>query len=172
MKQRINFFLNNYSCSLKRIYFGIVDDEEEQEKPASLDLNLSNEKNWNCKVNNPQEKIINFYPLDKVISLFENDGNEAKCCDAMLEVNKEQLVFIELKNRRKLKVALNDAVEQLKSSIKFFKDNHNVNEWSRLEAYVANRKHPSFAYFHKDICQKFKADTGFRLFIMWQVNIK
>lgn len=138
--------------------FGLCDNPGEDPAHVSTDT----EEQWIAVVDNPEHVSLRFLPVDKHIPLSRSDGRPAKRCDVMLFSNplasKRLILFIELKERKNNKEAFNHAVKQLRSTIDFFSEYHDISSYTKRRAYVANRVRPrakrsytiKIAQFYKD----------------------
>lgn len=162
---KVNFFEDKY---IKEDYrndseFGLCDDG----KIAYSDS--SNNINWIATVANTKNKDILFTPVDHNI-IVKVDGDKLSQCDGMMTSKKgDMIIFVELKTGQK--IWMQEAIEQLKSTISLFNKNHPTNIYSLKNAYAVNRRHPSFQYSKKNDMLEFKNKTGFRLLIQADINI-
>lgn len=162
---KVNFFEDKYIKEdyRKDIEFGLCDDG----KIAYSDT--SNNINWIATVANKENKDILFTPVDHNIIVKVN-GNELSLCDGMMTTKKgDMIIFVELKTGQK--TWIQEAIEQLKSTIILFKKNHPINIYSIKNAYAVNKRHPSFPFSKKNDMLEFKNKTGFRLLIQANINI-
>lgn len=143
--------------------FGIGDEERlafttlEAEKQVAL-------------VENRAERLIQFTPVDHNIVIKINN-DEVSMCDGMLTIEETQgLIFVELKEGARS--WLTDAMEQLKSTISYFKANHELSSFNKPMAYAINKQHPSFQSSKKDVMTAFRHETGFRLSTDRKIVIK
>ncbi|RFU93870.1 hypothetical protein DYP60_12460 [Sphaerochaeta halotolerans] len=142
--------------------FGICDDPGEL--PAFISHNRDNHT-WVATVSNPGRKRIQFLPVDKHIPLKRQDGRtDSKRCDAMLLTypvhTRETIVFIELKDVKQSawEAARRHAIDQLKETIEFFLEYHQLVSYKKRLAYVANRRHPHANRAYTSDIQKFRSD--------------
>jgi hypothetical protein len=154
--------------SLETDNFGIDDDEIA--RVVSSDDGIA-------KVQNPHKYSIFFVPLDKNIKCLRPDGNMESQCDVLLICSrlesKYDFYFVELKQVRTAGW-IPDGTEQLKTTINIFKNNYDLSCLSKKSAFLANKK-MSFYHFqsaHKELMEKFRNDTGFRLNICATIPIK
>lgn len=162
---RIDFFAPEYiHTPLSDRCFGINDSHNDV--PAYVTTDTSVE--WNATVNNPLQKHLLFTPIDYNVIFIKDDGSKDKSCDAMI-TSDNAIVFVELKNQKANWI--NNAIEQLKTTIGYFKDYHDINQFSSKKAYIANSQHPCFHYSMKDTLLKFRQDTKFRLSIEATITI-
>ena len=92
----------------------------------------------------------------------DNEHQEESRCDALLHTNKT-IVFIELKDKRKTKAG--DAAKQLKTTIKVFKENHDIESFENKKAYVCNKAHPHMNVTSNSLCDSFLEETGVTLHV-------
>lgn len=165
---RINFFEYTRDEDIVEgiSLFGICDDPGEL--PAFISYNR-NDHTWIAEVLNPEQKQIQFLPVDKHIPLKHQDGTEAKRCDAMLLTSpihhKEVIVFIELKDviPSARNAARKHAIEQLRETIESFAEYHRMDSYKKRLAYVANRRHPQANRAYTNKIQRFRNDYRIRL---------
>jgi hypothetical protein len=115
--------------------------------------------------------------LDKNIECIRDDGTQESQCDALLICIRLQsnydFYFVELKNIR-TGGWIPDGVEQLKVTINTFRSNFNLSCLSKKMAFLANKKFPVYHSntSHKELMEKFRYETGFRLSICATISIK
>lgn len=153
--------------------FGILDDEQFPLMPAKV---VPFEEGV-AKVNNSNKNSVYFIPLDKNIKCLRADGTQESQCDVLLISIRLQNIcdfyFVELKDRR-TKAWIPDGVEQLKITINNYRSNYDLSCLSIKMAFLANKK---FAFYHsntshKELMEKFRYETGFRLSICATISIK
>lgn len=157
---QVDFF--TYTEDVKSVpEFGISDNAG-KEKPAYIDYDIQNEREWGAKVQSQDSKDYSFVAIDNNIPISKpnNENKEESRCDAML-YTKKTIAFIELKNKRKTKAG--EAAKQLKSTIKVFKENHNIEAFEYKEAYVCNKAHPHINISSNSLCDSFREETGVTL---------
>lgn len=161
----INYFHPQYKREEPRadVTFGISDN-------GTLAYTTSLDENVITEVTNNNCRNIQFTPIDHNIIIIEN-GNERSQCDGMLYVEAtKELIFIEMKDSNKNWI--NEAIEQLKSTITHFSSNHIVTDFKKRNAYAANKQHPFFQYSKKELAEVFRNQTKFRLNITNKIVIK
>ena len=164
----INFFDNAYLTEQARTdsLFGICDAGS-----LAYTTNEGEEANWVAVVANDDNRRLQFVPVDHNIIVKDDDGNERSQCEGMLySVDNTWLIFVELKEVRK--GWHNKPLEQLESTIQLFLQNHDYTLYPKRFAYAINRKHPNFAYSHKEEMQTFHNRYKFRLLFQRIINIK
>lgn len=153
--------------------FGIFDDDLLPTAPAEVVLF----EDGIAKVENPNKNSVYFIPLDKNIECIRDDGTQESQCDALLiclrPQNRYDFYFVELKNIR-TGGWVSDGVEQLKVTINTFRSSYNLSCLSIKMAFLANKK---FAFYHsntshRELMEKFRYETGFRLSICAAISIK
>jgi len=118
--------------------FGICDNED----GTKAYTDISNHESWIAKVSNPNEKDVSFIAVDKCI-LQDTDEPGRGRCDGIL-LTDDQLYFVELKNQKKSWIS--DAISQLESTIEFFKESHEIENFKHKKAFACNKK---FKYFQE-----------------------
>lgn len=162
----INFFDEKYIRENSRTdhIFGLCDHG------TLAYSDTTNNHAWIAKVINPNHLEVLFTPIDHNIVIYVN-GNELSQCDGMLTYNaNSSIIFIELKTSPK--EWIQDAIDQLKSTIVIFKENHSLEAFDIKHAYAVNRKHPNFHFSKKGEMSAFKYETGFHLYIQAEIKIK
>lgn len=91
-------------------------------------------------------------------------------CDGMLHYD-NNIIFVELKDRA-YRGWLGDGRNQLTKSIAVFKDHNNINDYSKVYAYISNKQRPISKSAHINEIQKFKDDTGFILYVKQNINLE
>lgn len=122
--------------SKRDIEFGICDDED----GTKAYTDTTNPSNWIATVSNQYRKEVCFIAVDKcILQDIEEQGRGR--CDGIL-VTENQLYFVELKNQ--MRNWISDAIDQLESTIEFFKESHNINDFKHKKAFACNKKHKLF----------------------------
>ena len=151
------------SLSDKR--FGIVDDGS-----ISYTKRDGDEDDWDALVMNPQEKEVQFVPVDHHILVYES-GNERSMCDGMLYTsNHDYVSFIEIKDRKEKWIE--EAIGQLESTIAVFIANHADTAKGNRYAFACNPQHPQFAFSKMQRMQQFYHKYGFRLFVQREILVR
>jgi hypothetical protein len=165
MPATINFFDRSYQTEEVHSdeLFGICDDG----KLAFIDT--SDEGHWNARVENKDKQPVNFVPVDHNIIVYDYDYNEVSMCDAMLYIPQHWLAFVELKTSPKRWIS--EAVSQLQSTISIFKRYHDSTMFTRRQAYASNRCRPQYHSSQRELLDKFRRETGFRLNICFTVDV-
>ena len=145
-------------------FFGIID-----ERPACVTTD-GNQKDWNAIVENPDSLELSFVPLDYKIVIHPTHETTYSLCDCLLYREMHWLALVELKDQAK--GWLEEAIGQLKSTIKMIRENPKTSEYSLREAYAANRQHPAFCHSAKSRMNEFRNETKFRLIITNRIKAK
>lgn len=152
----INFFLNACKTVSNRIEFGLCDDPPPTTNPAYIDE--SNQSIWIAIVKNPNNNNVEFYGIDNCVQIYKANGDMESRCDGLL-LHSNSLIFIELKCRAGGKW-LQKGREQLTTTINRFKSEYDINDYTKVEAYVCNSLRPLAHTGQFGNIQKFKNDTG------------
>lgn len=155
---KLNFFDVAYLTENARndAEFGVCDPGNS--KPA---YTTTDAKQIQATILNPHCHTLQFVPIDHNLNILRSDGNFESTCDGMIYDGKTYLAFIELKDK---KVGwANEAVEQLRTTIGIFEENHNAEEYKHRYAFAVNVQHPVFHHSFKEVMQQFKATTKFVL---------
>lgn len=139
--------------------FGLCDDPSPSTLPAYIDT--SNESKWIAQVINYASKEITFKAIDNCVPIFRNNDELENRCDGMLIFDND-LIFVELKNRA-YSGWLSKGREQLINTISSFKDNHDINQYKKIKAYICNKQRPKAISNHFIEMEKFKNATGYIL---------
>jgi hypothetical protein len=92
-------------------------------------------------------------------------------CDGMLSYN-TTVIFVELKDRDAQGNAwVEDAIPQLKSTIKSFEDTNMAHNFKKKLAYVANKQHPKFKSTQQRRMDAFYDETNYVLRIQARINL-
>lgn len=154
----INYFLDCKSTSKKK-KFGLCDDQIPKLNPAYIDE--VDPVKWIGIVNNPLESYINFNAIDNCIDIRRDDNSMDSRCDGLLSYQKN-LIFVELKEREGGQW-LKKGREQLTATIKRFKQECDITQYSNVKGYVCNSLRPRAHFGQAANIQEFKDDTGFIL---------
>ena len=173
MALKVNFFATIYQRELPRrdSVFGI-NDGVQQNGIESMAYTTTNdtEKPWNAVVENKDGDEVMFTPLDQNIIIHPVPSETYSLCDGMLHSGQDWLAFVELKVQKENWIQHN--IEQLKSTIKLFCENHDYGAYRHREAFAANVKHPSYHFSHKVQMNEFHSKTKFRLLIQNKITVK
>lgn len=155
---KINFFDITFQKETARTdcEFGIYDPGNNQPAFTTTDVNL-----YQAVVHNPLCHSLLFVAVDHNMDLQRPNGDLESTCDGMMFDDHQYLSFVELKDKGG-KWA-NEAVGQLKNTIRLFTANHRLEDFQRRYAYAVNVQHPVFNRSFKQIMQQFKTETKFVL---------
>ncbi|MDR3340138.1 MAG: hypothetical protein LBT25_08650 [Candidatus Symbiothrix sp.] len=185
----INFFDENKKTNSSKNQFGLCDDPPPAENPAYIDE--TNKNKWIGIVNNSTKKDTCFFPIDHCVPLFRPKLTKVKnpviriihkflillfkiqekesSCDGVLSYN-NNLIFVELKNRGS-GGWLKKGREQLTVTIAKFKENHDIQKYNKVEAYVCNSLKPLANTGNSNHIQQFKDETGLILNVQQNIDI-
>ena len=163
----INYLKPECRSESSKPRFGVCDDPPPASNPAYIDENSP--VKWIAIVNNPNNHNVYFYAIDNCVDVFRPNGGMESRCDGVLQEG-SRLIFIELKKRESGQW-LKKGREQLTTTIVLFKQNHNMAEFTSVEAYVCNSLRPNFYSGQAGNMQQFKNDTGYILRGQQIVNI-
>lgn len=167
----IDFFKNCKRSESKNIRLGLCDDSKDgQTKPAYIDENDSSK--WIAIVHNKKSFLLGFYAIDGCISWLRDDGTVSGKCDGMLCYDDNRnVLFVELKDRTmRNKEWRSDAKSQLKETISYFIEHHDISHLKKIEAFICNKrqlKEQRYAQF----CNNFKLETGIHLYVSREIPI-
>lgn len=122
---------------------------------------------WIATVRNNMATSITFTPVDKCI-IKDNEYPGRGRCDGIL-TSQDHLYFVELKDQAR--GWLNQAIEQLESTIDFFKANHEINNFRHKKAFACNRQHGHFYEIDNEVNLRFFQKHGVRLDIQAEILI-
>ena len=154
--------------SLNDKIFGIRDGKSD----SSLSyIDKDNVDEWIAAVHNEESKMLEFCPIDHKIKWSLENGQKAKACDCMLSYNERTVVlFIELKDQKPYNKQWRvKAEEQLKSTIEFFRQNHQGH--FIIKAYICNRQ-ALLDVGVEEYLERFKCETGVTLRVYREIFIK
>lgn len=165
---KIKYDFYNSSCTPEITNvdnFGIY-DELDNNVPAYLVFNEN--KIWILRVFNQKNLAVSFHPIDNCISILkEGTKNKDSLCDGFL-LYQDTINFVELAESRHK--STEKCINQLKSTIEYFKLKHSVDEFLSKGAIVSNIKKltSSVSIERQD---DFKQETGFMLYIKTKLVI-
>lgn len=160
----INFF--EPTCQEQGItnaLFGLCDDQNGKKAYT----NVINPTKWIATVKNDNNKNLLFTAIDKCI-IKDNEQIGRGRCDGML-TSDEHLYFVELKNANS--PWQTDAIEQLESTIQFFKTNHNIDAYRYKKAFACNKKKEKFRVIDNEFNIRFYRTYGFRIDIQAEILV-
>jgi len=140
----LNFLVNQCQEPARQdLLFGLCDDQDGKKAYSNFDA----PNKWIATVKNNSALALVFTPIDKCL-IHDHEYRGRGRCDGMLTSTKH-LYFVELKDERRGWIS--DAVEQLESTIEFFKENHDINLFKHKKAFVCNRHHRHFQEIDNDV---------------------
>lgn len=167
----IDFFRDCNRFESNKTKLGLCDDSTEGEtKSAYIDEDDSSK--WIAIINNRKSLLIAFYAIDGCVSWLRNDGTESGKCDGMLCYDgNRNVLFVELKDRTmRNREWRTDAKSQLKETISYFIEHHDISHLKKIEAFICNKrqlKEQRYAQF----CNNFKLETGIHLYVSREIPI-
>ncbi len=135
--------------------FGICDNQNGT--PAYVDI--GNRQNWVAIVHNPAQLEVRFTAIDKCV-LRDGDQPGRGRCDGMLTAD-NLLYLVELKDQRTR--WRTDATEQLRSTILFLQQHHDLSAYKHKKAFGCNKYFPAFIRIDHETQRRFFDEYGFRL---------
>lgn len=143
--------------------FGVCDDENGS--VAYVSTNMPPE--WGATVLNPKRAEVTFTAIDKCVIKDDEEIGRGRC-DGMLTTS-SHLYLLELKNMKHSRH--NNAVEQLRSTLRFLQASEDLSRFRHRKAFVCNRKHPAFFVIDNATQKAFFNEFKFRLDIQATVVI-
>lgn len=137
--------------------FGLVDNA-----PVEINYDETQKDCWNAIVECNNRGDYLFAPLDKKLKITDTLGNEESLCECLLHTEKT-ISFIELKARDKKYTQ--KAISQLENTLRLFKQNHSIDEFTFRKAFICNRKRPHYNSAKNSICADFAARNKVSLHI-------
>lgn len=131
-------FLNNTCKEQERydISFGLCDNQDGTKAYSDVE----NSEKWIASVKNDSATALAFIPVDKCL-IKDNEYPGRGRCDGIL-ISDQHLYFVELKNQAKSWIS--NSIEQLDSTIEFFKKAHDLNQFKHKKAFACNKQHRHF----------------------------
>lgn len=147
--------------------FNLYDPGENHPVITTTDPNL-----YQAKVSNDHNYLIELIPIDHNIDLKDSNDNQLSTCDGLLHTvgNNGFIAFFELKDE--MKDWITDAVSQLEQTIEIFRRHHKSSDFLHRYAFAANKRHPRFAFSHKEMMQQFKNRYDFHLLIQNDIVVR
>ena len=150
--------------------FGLCDDPPPSMNPAYIDEKDGGK--WIAVVINEDKYAVTFTAIDNCIEIKREDGKPAKRCDGVLTYD-DHVIFVELKERGALgNEWVKEAEKQLRTSIGYFENSAEAENYMRKKAYVANSEHPKFKESQLMRMEKFLIDTGYILRIINRIILE
>jgi hypothetical protein len=163
------FNLAKCKTNSSRKTFGLCDDPPPAKNTAYIDE--ANGANWIAVIENESQQEITFTAIDNCIEILKPNGKMKQRCDGMLSYN-TTVIFVELKDRDAQGNAwVEDAIPQLKSTIKSFEDTNMAHNFKKKLAYVANKQHPKFKSTQQRRMDAFYDETNYVLRIQARINL-
>lgn len=160
----LNFLVNTCREPAREdLLFGLCDDQNGQKAYSNID----NPTKWIAKVKNDNAVTLVFTPIDKCI-IHDHEYPGRGRCDGML-TSAEHLYFVELKDEAKKWIT--GAIEQLESTIEFFKENHNINEFKHKKAFACNKRHTHFQEIDNEFNKAFFRKHKFRIDVQAEILV-
>lgn len=163
---KVNFFDQGCNSTTFAKAFGVCDDQNGAPAYLKEDLELADQ--WGCDIRNPRGLEVTLTAVDNCIHLFKNDDKDLEStCDAMLTYESD-IDFLELKDKRdSWKMA---GAYQIENTILLFSKYHDIKQFRRRRAFVANRSFPNFSHYETETKQRFW--DGYRTRIYAQRTIE
>lgn len=155
----VDFFISGCKSTTSKNKFGLCDDPPPAKNPAYINEDIP--ENWIAEVENKEEISVDFHAIDNCIEILRPNGEKESRCDCMLHY-KNSLVFAELKERG-YSGWISKGSKQISNTIKIFKENHNINDFDKVQAYICNKQRPLAIIGSNATVQKFKDETGLTL---------
>ena len=146
--------------------FGLCDDES----GLKAYTNTDDQTKWIATVKNDNNKDLIFTAIDKCVI---NDGEEPdrdRCDGMLISADNEHLFFVELKNQGS-KGWLPKAKKQLKSTIQFFIEHHDVTVYKHKKVFACNKKDRHFQVVSQEENLLFYNTYGFRIDVQADIII-
>ncbi|HHE07959.1 MAG TPA: hypothetical protein ENL01_03560 [Chlorobaculum parvum] len=160
----MNFF--DSACqepARKDCLFGLCDDQD----GTKAYTNTNDPSKWVATVQNDSKVELTFTAIDNCV-IMSNEEYERRRCDGML-TSTRHIFFIELKDQRAGWKA--DAVAQLESTIQFFIENHDINEFRHKKAFACNKKHQPFQIIDQETRLRFFRQCGFHIDVQARIIV-
>ena len=160
----LNFLVNKcQEPSRNDLLFGLCDDQKGKRAYSNVDT----PDKWMATVINDNAVSLVFTPIDKCL-IHDNEYPGRGRCDGML-TSVKHLFFVELKDQNR--DWIQDAIEQLESSIQFFIQIHGKPRHIHKKAFACNRNHRHFQELDNEFNLKFRRKYGFRIDIQASILI-
>lgn len=143
--------------------FGLCDDQI----ATRAYVDTTDPAKWVATVENPSHRAVTFTAIDKCVI---QDGDEPGRgrCDGMLTTD-DLLYLVELKDQKTNWQP--HAIAQLKSTIEFLRDHHDLKCFRHKKAFACNKRHKTFATIDNEFQLQFFRDYGFRIDIQATVLV-
>ena len=143
--------------------FGICDDRAGQK--AYTDAN--DPRKWGAIVKNDRKVSLTFTAIDKCIIKDHEEPGRGRC-EGML-TSTEHLFFVELKDEREGWIS--GAIDQLESTIKFFKLHHDISAYRHKKAFACNKKRGRFQEIDNELNLRFFRTYGVRIDVQAEIIV-
>lgn len=165
----INFEEPQCQMNSSNKIFGLCDDQPPAKNPAYI--KEVNGLDWIAVVENYNRYDVTFTAIDNCITTLRKDGKMMQRCDGMLTYE-STVIFVELKDRGAIGNRwVEDAIPQLKASIKSFEETKLADNFTKKLAYVSNRQHPKFKSTQQRRMNEFFDETTYILRIQGRINL-
>lgn len=157
----IDFKVAKCQTKSNKKLFGLCDDPSPARNPAYIDEHDGSK--WIAVVVNDECYAVTFTAIDNCIEIKRTDGRMDKRCDGVLAYN-TNVIFVELKERGALGSAwVKDAELQVRTTIEYFENTEDSEDFSQKRAYIANSEHPKFKVSQIRRMEQFLTETGYIL---------
>ena len=161
---KVNFIENTCKETARNdTLFGLCDDQNGKKAYSNTD----NSAKWIATVKNDNGISLVFTPVDNCL-IKNNEFVGRGRCDGLL-TTVEHLYFIELKDQAKSWIT--HAVEQLESTIEFFKESHDITAFRHKKAFACNKKRGHFQEIDNEINLSFFRKHKVRIDIQAEIII-
>ena len=143
--------------------FGICDDGDS----TKAYTDIVNAEKWIATVKNDNEVELTFTAVDKCI-INDDEYPERGRCDGML-TSKMHLYFVELKEQRK--DWTQDAINQLISTLEFFMEKNDINQYRHKKLFACNKKQAHFQEIDNEFNLAFFRKYKFRIDVQAEIII-
>jgi hypothetical protein len=161
---KVNFLENTCKEPIRNdILFGLCDDQNGKKAYSNTD----NPDKWIAHVKNDKAIDLTFTPVDKCL-IKDGEYPDRGRCDGLL-TSIEHLYFVELKDEAKSWIT--HAVEQLESTIAFFKESHDITAFKHKKAFACNKQHKHFQEIDNDFNLSFYRKHKVRIDIQTDIIV-
>jgi hypothetical protein len=160
----LNFLINLcHERAREDVLFGLCDDQNGKKAYSDTDDPIK----WIATIKNENAISLVFTPIDKCI-IHDNEYPGRGRCDGMLR-SPEHLYFFELKDESKAWIT--GAIEQLESTIQFFTEFHNINQFKHKKAFACNKQHRHFQEIDNEFNRQFFRKYKFRIDVQAEIIV-
>lgn len=160
------FFEEHCRTGVNSQRFGIRDDIENQ--PAYIDV--EQKKQWGAEIINATGQALDFYALDNCLTLRNADNSIPSLCDAAIQTEKNELYFIELKNRTS-KGWRGKAMQQLRNTVELYREKQDEQQAAKITCCVCNSQKPRAPESNLSPMRQFERELGCRLLVQAKVEV-